>query len=215
MFLSLLRRKRPRMLIAKTCNNINNSIFNHFLHTPLNHSHSTANLNNTHPKSTLWFDVHDSKNRFVEDSIAYIFTRLCVCCNLLKIIWWEIFRRYKGKLRGYEVDLIGLLTCARMSFIASLESSSPFPRILSSLNIRTLKMPRDTVWPRGAHQIALGYKEQLYHLICAQRIANLRTTLKINFLQLTKQMTWGTLQNWIHIDCKMLRDFILGSSYLH
>lgn len=36
-----------------------------------------------------------------------------------------------------KLDLLKYFTCARMSFIASLESSSPFPRILSSLNIRT------------------------------------------------------------------------------
>lgn len=36
----------------------------------------------THPQSTFRFDVHYCQHSLVQDSIAYIFARLRVCCNL-------------------------------------------------------------------------------------------------------------------------------------
>lgn len=39
-------------------------------------------MNFTHPQSTFRLDVHYGQYSLVENRIAYIFTRLCVRCNL-------------------------------------------------------------------------------------------------------------------------------------
>lgn len=92
----------------------------------------------THPQSAFRLDVHYGQYGLVENCVAYIFTRLCVCCNLqvqmAKIYPNNTFGvEKKKKKEGSRL----FLTCARMSFIASLESSSLLPRMRSSLNIRT------------------------------------------------------------------------------
>lgn len=88
----------------------------------------------THPQSTFRLDVHYCQYGLVQDCVSYIFTCLCVRCNL------QAFTRQNNKnpwTVKWKQDWNVILTCARMSFIASLESSSLLPKIRSSLNIRT------------------------------------------------------------------------------
>lgn len=77
-FLSLLRRKRPNMLMAKTCKKETSIQMSYNLQKD---SHNLC-LKWTHPQSTFRLDVHYSQYSLVQDCISYIFTRLRVCSNL-------------------------------------------------------------------------------------------------------------------------------------
>lgn len=101
-FLSLLRRKRPRMLMAKTWKKKRKNVF------VLKSSRYTQCLilwsRWTYPQSTLWLDVHNCKDCLIQDCISYIFTCFCVCGHLQvrgctewvsDPKWWKIVEESK------------------------------------------------------------------------------------------------------------------------
>lgn len=136
-FLSLLSRKRPSMLMAKTCK-INGHLGKNNLHTreALTKFSWTLNELTLRPLSDLMSIIVSTVSYRIAFPTFLLVSVFVATCNRKHGAFCQkqhSFREASGHKQWWHL----FLTCARMSFIASLESSSLLPKIRSSLNIRT------------------------------------------------------------------------------